>query len=95
VTRVLEGDRKSWTDRDRAFQTLVDASHEHDAATRERLVTSAVGVLTVDEIYDANMAISLFYFYNKWIDLNGVKPLSPAGYAMSGKRLAQAGYASK
>ena len=40
------------------------------------------------------MVIALFNFYNKWVDLNGVKLLSPEGYAASGKRLAQHGYAS-
>jgi hypothetical protein len=35
----------------------------------------------------------LFQFYNTWIDATGVSDMSPAGYEMSGKRLAEKGYA--
>ena len=40
-----------------------------------------------------NMVISLFNFYNAFVDVNGVKELSPEGYEASGKRLSTQGYA--
>jgi hypothetical protein len=94
VDRVLADEAAGLTDRERAFQLLVDASHNVHAETRQLLVERAAMTLTVDEVYQANMVIALFNFFNKWADLNGVKLLTPEGYAASGKRLAQYGYAS-
>jgi len=37
--------------------------------------------------------ISLFNFYNAFVDVNGVNELSPEGYEASGKRLSTQGYA--
>ena len=81
--------------RERAFQLLVDGMHVHDEARRGDLVRRAMGALDAREIYEANMVISLFNFYNKWIDLNGVATLTAEGYAASGKRLAQNGYLTR
>lgn len=44
------------------------------------------------EIYDAVSVCAMFSFYNRWIDGTGVQDLPAAGYAMSGKRLAERGY---
>jgi hypothetical protein len=38
------------------------------------------------------MVIALFQFYNTFVDLNGVDPLSPEGYEASGVRLSTQGY---
>jgi hypothetical protein len=62
--------------RDRAFRLLVDASHVHDEANRRQMVGTAATTLGSHAVYEANMVIALFNFYNKWIDLNGVAPLS-------------------
>jgi hypothetical protein len=78
--------------RDRAFHMLVDASHIHDEPRRREMVKGASATLGAHTVYEANMVVALFNFYNKWIDLNGVAPLSPDGYAASGKRLAAHGY---
>ena len=91
---MLEGDAKDLTNREQAFHLLVDASHNVQADTRRLLVQRAAQTLAVDEVYLANTVIALFNFYNKWADLNGVELLTPEGYAMSGKRLAQHGYAT-
>lgn len=37
--------------------------------------------------------IALFNFYNKFVDVNGVDDLTPAGYEASGVRLSTMGYA--
>ena len=46
-----------------------------------------------DALYDAITVVSLFQFYNTWIDGTGVKDMSPQSYAASGVRLATDGYA--
>ncbi len=81
------------TERERAFRHLVSASHIPADDTRRHLVEAAARVLTVDEIYHANTVISLFNFYNKFVDLNGVDELTPDGYRASGVRLSTMGYA--
>jgi len=43
-------------------------------------------------IYHAITVIALFNFYNAWVDCSGVEPLTPEGYAASGKRLKARGY---
>ena len=50
---------------------------------------------TQEAIYDAITVCALFNFYNKWIDATGVQDMTAEGYAMSGKRLAGAGYVMK
>ena len=73
--------------------TLVDAGHQRDEAMRRTLVLEASKTLTADEIYLATMVISLFQFYNSFVDLNGVAALTPEGYEASGARLCAHGYA--
>jgi hypothetical protein len=89
VDRVLA--ERELTARERAFWDLVRATHHEDA--RESLVRRAAAELTPDEIYHATSVIALFNFYNKFVDLNGVDELSPAGYEASGVRLSTQGYA--
>jgi hypothetical protein len=72
---------------------LVDAGHERDEEARRARVLAASNELTADEVYLATMVISLFQFYNSFVDLNGVNELSAAGYDASGARLCNHGYA--
>jgi len=39
------------------------------------------------------MVVSLFQFYNSFVDLNGVAELSTEGYEATGVRLSTIGYA--
>ena len=48
---------------------------------------------TQEAVYDAITVCALFNFYNKWIDATGVGDMPAEAYAMSGERLATAGYA--
>ena len=48
---------------------------------------------TDEALYDAITVCALFQFYNTWIDATGVSDMPAAGYEMSGKRLAEKGYA--
>ena len=50
---------------------------------------------TQEAVYDAITVCALFNFYNKWIDATGVQDMTPEAYAMSGVRLAEAGYVMK
>ena len=47
---------------------------------------------TDEALYDAITVVSLFQFYNSWIDATGVSDMLAAGYEMSGKRIATQGY---
>ena len=44
--------------------------------------------------YDAITVVSLFQFYNNWIDATGVSDMPAMAYEMSGHRLATVGYDS-
>jgi len=46
-----------------------------------------------EAIYDAVTVCALFNFYNRWCDGAGVHVMSAQDHAMSGKRLAEFGYA--
>jgi hypothetical protein len=86
-------DRRDLTTRESALWLLIDASHERDASRRGEIVLRAAEVLTPDEIYLASLVISLFNFYNTFVDLNGVDELSAELYDASGIRLSTVGYA--
>jgi hypothetical protein len=81
------------TPREVAFWTLVRSSNLHDAEEREASMRNVSAELTDDEIYLGSLVISLFQFYNSFVDLNGVAELTPDGYEASGVRLATHGYA--
>ncbi len=72
---------------------LVQSSCDNDVTRREQIALAATSVLTPEEVYLATMVIALFQFYNAFVDMNGVEPLSPEGYEASGVRLATVGYA--
>ena len=89
--RAMDGDLAALTERERAFHRLIRAN----AATEDErrcMVAAAANVLTVEEIYHANTVIALFNFYNTFVDLNGVDPLTNDGYRASGVRLSTQGY---
>ncbi len=46
-----------------------------------------------EALYDGITVCALFQFYNNWIDATGVSDMPAAAYDMSGKRLAERGYA--
>ena len=85
--------RQSLNAREQAFWHLVDASHVHHRDERGSLIETAAQSLTPDEVYGAISVISLFNFYNKFVDLGGVDELTAEGYDASGVRLSTMGYA--
>ena len=46
-----------------------------------------------EALYDAITVCALFNFYNRWIDATGVQDMPAAAYELSGKRMAEHGYA--
>jgi len=46
-----------------------------------------------EALYDAITVCALFQFYNNWIDATGVSDMPGFAYDISGKRLAEKGYA--
>jgi hypothetical protein len=100
VDRVLDGlerlkatgDAATLSDRERAFCQLVLANTAAEEV-RAAIVRDVATRLTVEEIYHANAVVALFNFYNTFVDLNGVDPLTPDGYRASGVRLSTQGYA--
>jgi alkylhydroperoxidase family enzyme len=46
-----------------------------------------------EALYDAITVCALFNFYNRWIDATGVQDMPAAAYDLSGKRMAEHGYA--
>lgn len=67
--------------------------HPHDVARQDVEALQAAG-WSDEAIYDAVSVCSLFNFYNRWCDGAGVHPLSEAGFAESGRRIARFGYAA-
>lgn len=86
-------DERDLSDRERAFWTVVRSSNEDDDSKRKSAALEATTILSADEFYLATLVISLFQFYNSFVDLNGVDELSAAGYEASGIRLSTVGYA--
>lgn len=79
--------------REQAFWRVVRSSNEDDESKRHAVAVEVTKVLSADEFYLATLVISLFQFYNSFVDLNGVAELSAAGYEASGVRLSTMGYA--
>jgi hypothetical protein len=84
--------RRRLTPREQALWVLVDASHQRNEPRRHVSVLRAAEVLSPDEVYLASMVISLFNFYNTFVDLNGVDELTAEMYDASGLRLSTMGY---
>ena len=86
-------DERDLSAREQAFWAIVRSSNENDEGRRRAAALEATGTLTPDEFYLATLVVSLFQFYNAFVDLNGVEELSAAGYEASGIRLSTVGYA--
>jgi hypothetical protein len=86
-------DERDLSPRERAFWIVVRSSNLDDDAPRQAAALEATTVLSADEFHLATLVISLFQFYNSFVDLNGVAELSAAGYEASGIRLSTVGYA--
>ena len=86
-------ERRDLTVREEAFWSLVRSSCDNDVTRRHEIAIAATMVLTPDEVYLATMVIALFQFYNAFVDMTGVEPLSPEQYESSGVRLSTQGYA--
>lgn len=86
-------DERDLSDRERAFWSIVRSSNEDDTGRRRAAALEATLSLSSDEFYLATLVVSLFQFYNSFVDLNGVDELSAAGYEASGIRLSTVGYA--
>jgi len=84
--------RRDLSARETAFWILVDASNDRTDAGRRLASGRACEALSADEMYLASLVISLFNFYNTFVDLNGVDELTPEGYEASGVRLSTQGY---
>jgi alkylhydroperoxidase family enzyme len=74
-----------------AFVRCVN-SRSFDLRPEEWSAVRAAG-WTDEAVYDAVSVCALFNFYNRWCDGTGVNAMDPEAHAMSGKRLAQFGYA--
>jgi hypothetical protein len=86
-------DERDLSDRERAFWMIVRSSNDDDEGRRRAAALDATLILSSDEFYLATLVVSLFQFYNSFVDLNGVAELSAAGYEASGLRLSTVGYA--
>jgi alkylhydroperoxidase family enzyme len=77
----------------RALFVFVEKVNRAAHEIRQEDVDAAKAAGWSDEaLYDAIQVCALFNFYNRWADANGVKGLTPEGYAAVGKRLATQGY---
>jgi alkylhydroperoxidase family enzyme len=82
------------SEKDRALFAFIDRLNREPSAIRHEDADALRAAGWTDEaIYDAVSVCALFNFYNRWIDGTGVSDLPAAGYAMSGKRIAENGYA--
>jgi alkylhydroperoxidase family enzyme len=81
------------SEKDRALYRFVKKM-VHDSLSIGHADADAVRVAgwTDEALYDAITVVSLFQFYNAWIDATGVDDMPAMGYEMSGKRLATQGY---
>ena len=81
------------SDKDRALYAFVKKMVHDSLSIGEADVDAAHAAGWTDEaLYDAITVVSLFQFYNAWIDATGVSDMSALGYEMSGKRISTQGY---
>lgn len=82
------------SDKEKALLAFIERVNGTSYALRREEVDAVRAAGWSDEaIYDAISVCALFNFYNRWCDGSGVQPMAPEHYAMSGKRLAEFGYA--
>ena len=75
------------------FAFIAKVVHDLTSITHEDLDQARAAGWTDEALYDAISVCALFQFYNTWIDATGVSDMPGFAYDMSGKRLAEKGYA--
>jgi alkylhydroperoxidase family enzyme len=81
------------SEKDRALYRFVRKMVHDSLSIGEADVAAAHDAGWTDEaLYDAITVVSLFQFYNAWIDATGVRDMPALGYEMTGQRLSQVGY---
>jgi alkylhydroperoxidase family enzyme len=95
VAAVLEDFRTApITEPERAlFALIAKVVEDSTSVTAADLEAARKAGWTDEALYDAITVCALFQFYNTWIDATGVSDMPAMGYEMSGKRLAEKGYA--
>ena len=82
------------TSKDRALLTYVaKLTRSLDCVCQEDVDAVRQAGWTDEEIYEAITICALFNFFNRWVNGSGVEDMSAEEYVMSGKRLAERGYA--
>ena len=81
------------SEKDRALYRFVKKMVHDSLSIGEADAESVRAAGWTDEaLYDAITVVSLFQFYNAWIDATGVRDMPAMAYEMSGQRLATQGY---
>lgn len=84
------------SDKERALFAFIERMNRESFTLQPHDVQQVIDAgWTQEAIYDAITVCALFNFYNKWIDATGVGDMPAEAYAMSGERLATAGYAQQ
>lgn len=80
-------------EREKALFAFIEKMNRQSSRLRKKDVEEVMAAGWSEEaMYDAITVCALFNFYNKWIDATGVSDMTAAAYAVSGERLATAGY---
>lgn len=84
---------KEVPDPERPLWALVEkAGTASTEVAREEVEAARAAGWSDEAIYDALTVVSLFKFYNTWIDATGVRDLPAMAYGMMAKRMATKGY---
>lgn len=82
------------SDKERAlFALIAKVVEDSTSIGPDDLERARAAGWTDEALYDAITVCALFQFYNTWIDATGVSDMPAIGYEISGKRLAEFGYA--
>jgi alkylhydroperoxidase family enzyme len=94
VGAVLDDHTKApWSEKEKALFDYVAAANDSKGTVDRSVVEKARAAGWSDgALYDAASVVSLFNFYNTWIDATGVHDMPAAAYAASGIRMAERGY---
>lgn len=77
------------------FRLIAKIAHDSTSIRQEDIDQAHIQGLVDEELYDAITVVSLFQFYNCWIDATGVHDMPADAYEIMGKRMAESGYARK
>jgi alkylhydroperoxidase family enzyme len=94
VDAVLEDFRTApISEREKALFAFIERMNRESFSLQQEDVQAVIDSgWSQEAVYDAITVCALFNFYNKWIDATGVADMPVEAYAMSGERLAAAGY---